>query len=226
MKIMEYARKIKNKLVPQKTCFRKIMFGICKGYKLQLDLSFQFRCFIGFYETEIAGFIKKYVESGYCCYDIGASSGYWSIALSSLAAPGRIYSFEADRKYADLLDKTISRNKTKSEITVFNNYVGNLVNGDTNSISIDHLVYENNLPKPDFIKMDIEGAEYDAFLGAMNVLKQFSPKIVAEVHSEDLRDNCRDLLEKIGYDVNVVDQNTLLTSRGNCYNGWLCCKKP
>ncbi len=218
--------KIKNKFVSNKICFRKVMFGICKGYSLPLNLSFQFRCFMGFYEMEICKFVKAYVKSGFCCYDVGASIGYYSIALSKLAAPGRIYSFEADKKCSDLLKDTITRNNNiKSEIVVLNDFVGNTINEDSMEVSIDWLVYEKNFPKPDFIKMDIEGAEYEAFLGARRLLKEFSPRIIVEVHSEDLRNNCKILLEEAGYKVLIVDQGGILPNRGDIYNGWLCCEK-
>ncbi len=226
MKIMEFLRQIKDKLVSNRICLRKVMFGICKGYYLPLNLSFQFRCFIGFYEIEICKFVKKYVKSGFCCYDVGASIGYYSIALSKLAAPGRIYSFESDKKYSDLLRDTIAHNSDiKSEIVILNNFVGNIINEDSGEVSIDWLVYEKNFPKPDFIKMDIEGAEYEAFLGARKVLKEFLPGIIVEVHSEGLRNNCKILLEEIGYKVLIIGQNDMLPVRGGAYNGWLCCEK-
>lgn len=222
---MELIRRIKNRLVPNKICFRKVMFGICKGYYLPLNLSWQFKTFMGFYEMEICKFVKAYVKPGYCCYDVGASVGYYSIALSKLAAPGRIYSFEADKKYSDLLKDTISRNDIQSKIVISNNFVGKTINENSREVSIDWLVYERGFPKPDFIKMDIEGAEYEAFLGARKVLKEFLPRIIVEVHSEDLRNRCKSLLEEIGYKVLVVNQDDRLPVRSGSYNGWLCCKK-
>jgi len=226
MKIIEGLRQIKNKLAPNKVCFRKVMFGIRKGYYLPLNLGFQFRCFIGFYEIEISRFVKTYVKSGFCCYDVGASSGYYSMAFSKLAAPGRIYSFEADKKYCNLLENTVNRNKnTKSQISTLNYFVGNIINENSRLVTIDYLVYERKFRKPDFIKMDIEGAEYEAFLGARKVLKEFYPRIIVEVHSENLKNSCKILLEEIGYKVIVVNENNILPTRGAGYNGWLCCEK-
>lgn len=41
--------------------------------------------------------------------------------------------------------------------------------------SIDHIVEQSKLSHVDFIKMDIEGAEYDALLGARDVIEKYHP---------------------------------------------------
>jgi len=45
------------------------------------------------------------------------------------------------------------------------------------AIDLDSFVEQNKLPKVDFIKADIEGAERDMLMGAKRVLKEFAPKI-------------------------------------------------
>ena len=140
MRIVKGLSEIKNKFVSNKIHFRRVKFGICRGYYFPINLRFQFRCFLGLYEMEICKFIKKYVEPQFCCYDIGSSIGYYSIALSHLAAPGKIYSFEADVKYCDLLRQTVQLNNVKSELIVSNNFIGNNVN--EKQVSIDWLVYK------------------------------------------------------------------------------------
>lgn len=44
-------------------------------------------------------------------------------------------------------------------------------------VSLDDWVVENKIPKIDFIKADIEGAERNLLLGATNILKKFKPKL-------------------------------------------------
>lgn len=54
------------------------------------------------------------------------------------------------------------------------------------TLSIDDLVREKNLPRVDFIKMDIEGAELPALKGAENTLKEFKPKLaISAYHKQD-----------------------------------------
>ena len=45
------------------------------------------------------------------------------------------------------------------------------------ALKIDTIVKELDLEKVNFIKMDIEGAEVDAFLGAEQIIKNFKPKL-------------------------------------------------
>jgi FkbM family methyltransferase len=44
-------------------------------------------------------------------------------------------------------------------------------------VSLDSWVAENNIPRIDFIKADIEGAERYMLLGATQILKDFSPRL-------------------------------------------------
>ncbi|MDR0336661.1 MAG: FkbM family methyltransferase [Planctomycetaceae bacterium] len=45
------------------------------------------------------------------------------------------------------------------------------------AISLDEFVRQQNIPRIDFIKADIEGAERHLLMGAKNVLKEFAPKL-------------------------------------------------
>ena len=59
----------------------------------------------------------------------------------------------------------------------------NLLNVKT--ITIDDLVKIHNM-EPNFIKLDIEGAEFDALQGSLNVLNLYHPNICIE---------CTDIIE-------------------------------
>lgn len=52
--------------------------------------------------------------------------------------------------------------------------------------SIDHICDKNAYKRLDFIKMDIEGSEYDALLGAKNVIRKWHPLLaICVYHKED-----------------------------------------
>ena len=54
--------------------------------------------------------------------------------------------------------------------------------GSTTTLSIDDFVKRNNIVKIDFIKMDIEGAESEALIGAINTITKFRPKLAIAIY--------------------------------------------
>lgn len=54
------------------------------------------------------------------------------------------------------------------------------------TLSIDDMVKEKNLERVDFIKMDIEGAEVPALVGAKETIRRYKPKLaICVYHKED-----------------------------------------
>ena len=49
--------------------------------------------------------------------------------------------------------------------------------------TVDNLVTAKKIPRPDFVKIDVQGAELDVLIGMSNALKMCKPKILVEVHS-------------------------------------------
>ncbi|MEM2522671.1 MAG: FkbM family methyltransferase [Candidatus Bathyarchaeia archaeon] len=49
--------------------------------------------------------------------------------------------------------------------------------------TIDNLIAAEKVPTPDFIKIDVQGAELDVLIGASNTIKRCKPKLLIEVHS-------------------------------------------
>jgi len=65
---------------------------------------------------------------------------------------------------------------------------GNNVKGSlqVTTLAIDDFVRERELPKVDFIKMDIEGAELNALKGAEETLRQFRPNLAISIYHRDV----------------------------------------
>ena len=67
--------------------------------------------------------------------------------------------------------------------------------------AIDDLI-KQGYEKPDIIKIDVEGAEYDVLVGAKNTLMQYQPNILLATHDCHLpgvRQKCVQFLEELGY---------------------------
>lgn len=69
---------------------------------------------------------------------------------------------------------------------------------DVAAISLDEFVYEEGNPPPDFIKLDVEGAEGKAMAGARRVLSERRPGLLLEIHGEPGRE-VWSVLQELGY---------------------------
>jgi hypothetical protein len=68
------------------------------------------------------------------------------------------------------------------EISSFLSKVSHTKRGDTLAISIDNLGEALALPRLDWIKVDIEGAEVEALKGARQTLQRYKPTLWIEFH--------------------------------------------
>jgi FkbM family methyltransferase len=77
------------------------------------------------------------------------------------------------------------------------------------SISIADFCEQNAIEKIDFIKMDIEGGEINVLESSKEILEKLRPKMIIEPHyvgNELSTSACQQILESIGYEVNLITQ--------------------
>jgi FkbM family methyltransferase len=70
---------------------------------------------------------------------------------------------------------------------------------------IDDLIGQDGIAAPQFIKVDVEGAEPAVLRGAMNTLHTIRPVLAIEVHSAASAVECADLLTSLGYRLRVIE---------------------
>jgi len=137
--------------------------------------------------------------------DAGANVGIFSAFASNKCCAdnecGRVYAFEPVPENIKILEQTAALNKgivmmpyalsdTSSVTDIYldskgistHTIIRELSQKSMNKIQIqtttlDHFVHQNNIPRIDFIKSDIEGAERYMLMGAKQVLKDFAPKL-------------------------------------------------
>jgi len=74
------------------------------------------------------------------------------------------------------------------------------------AVTIDHYTEANAL-KPDYIKIDVEGAELQVLEGARNVLREYRPVVFCELHKfnwdsfHTSESKLRDYLAEVGYEM-------------------------
>ena len=171
-----------------------------------------------FWEHTVALAIRDYCRPGDVVFDVGANAGGLALIMSRLVGPrGIVLAFEASPR---IIDKT-HYNLVKAgchNVTLFHKAVwhrsGDLVNmapgGHLNdrievssgtgmrvrTVALDDIAVAGDF-RPSFVKMDIEGAEFDALRGMKRLLTDARPILVLEQSPDDMR--CHALLAELGY---------------------------
>lgn len=219
------AAAIKNAIVSDQPRYLKVRRGPARGAILRTTYRWGSRTIFGLYESEITRYLRRYVNSGDVCYDIGAAGGYYAFAFARLAAPGRVYSFEMDEECAMQLEALTARNEhLGSVVSVHQTRVGD-ADLDESRTSLDAIVYKHGWQKPDVVKIDAEGSELDILRGAERLLRDHHPRLIIEVHSMHLEKACQRLLENASYKPIVVSNRLVMAEnafRGVGHNRWLC----
>lgn len=75
---------------------------------------------------------------------------------------------------------------------------------EVTATTIDELVKELDLEKVDWVKIDVEGVEYDVLRGMASVLEKNLPRLVIEVHSAESGRLVREYLRARGYATRIT----------------------
>jgi FkbM family methyltransferase len=153
-------------------------------------------------------FFEKNFKAGDTLWDIGSHHGHYSIFAASIVnSDKQVFSFEPDPDARVMQLKNIALNHFEKKITVFDfaisgknevlqfmaeggnsnsHLVKGLPEGNTANIlsvqgrTIDSMLEE--LPAPDFIKIDVEGAEIDVLRAASKLLENKKVQFICELH--------------------------------------------
>lgn len=77
-------------------------------------------------------------------------------------------------------------------------------NMEINAVSIDDFVFEQDNIPPDFLKIDVEGAESLVIEGAQRTLEEYRPEIFLAIHGYEIDQICRRQLENLNYKLTNV----------------------
>ncbi|MEP6693954.1 MAG: FkbM family methyltransferase [Chloroflexota bacterium] len=197
------------------------------------------------YEPNVTAVFRERLRPGMHVLDIGANIGYYTMLSASLVGPsGSVTAIEPNPESAKLLEASRRANSfdnvtvlqvaagREPALLVLHGFYSNamtsavpenaaaLINSTTvPSFRVDDLIPRDR--KIDFVKIDVEGAEYNALLGATELIKRFHPTIVSEfspdtmpgISGVDGRQYLRFLLD-FGYKIAVIDVAGTLTDCG------------
>ncbi len=151
------------------------------------------------------GDVRIGVQPGDIVLDAGACFGDTAVAFASLAGPdGHVHTFDPLPTHVRVSRHNAQQNGLASRISVFPFAVGrrsanldrvleteqgaspgfSIVGKEATLpiISIDDFVKARDVPRVDFIKMDIEGSELAALQGAVETIRRWRPRLAISLY--------------------------------------------
>ncbi|HEV2284296.1 MAG TPA: FkbM family methyltransferase, partial [bacterium] len=182
---------------------RRVRFGIGRGLVLLLNRRHELQKELGLWEIEAQPIYKRWVTRGSTVFDIGASGGDSALLLARLAAPGTVVAFEPDPALRRRLPQNAALNPGLPPLFILPWFAG-ARDDDGGTVTLDSIVARGTVPPPQFIKVDVDGAELDVLAGAQQVLASHRPILFVEVHGIDRERDCVAFLHSRGYEVRIV----------------------
>jgi FkbM family methyltransferase len=175
------------------------------GGKIVCDLSIPYECMVWLKQEEERDLqiLRKLLRPSDKFVDCGANIGLWSLSAAPVVGPeGKVFAFEPNPKTADKLCHNIEMSGFQN-IQVFRSAVGasagqqlleaeahhnvsRIVQDTSNStIAVDTVTLDSVLESEKIagFKIDIEGYELPALLGAQKILERDGPWLCVEFNS-------------------------------------------
>ncbi|MEO1065184.1 MAG: FkbM family methyltransferase [Actinomycetota bacterium] len=185
---------------------------------------------VGTNERPVQEALEQLLEPGSTCYDVGANIGYFTLLASRLVGPaGRVVAFEpapenlavlagnVERNGADnvlLSSRAVSRSTGADRLQLASFSGGHSLveaaGGNTGvaplveTVALDDFVDTAGVPRPDLVKIDVEGAELLVLEGMTRLLGEGGPIVLVEADGAD----------EAEHDRRLAPISELLTDRG------------
>ncbi len=213
-RLSRWLRGVLNRAAPKGRTVVKVEAGGLKGARLELDLHSEKDYWLGTYEPDLQDAIRRLIVPGSVAYDVGANIGYISLLLARQVGPqGKVIAIEALPANVERLKRNLELNAFAANVRTVQAAVvdkerkvkflvhastsmGKAVGSagreelykdeiDVNGVSLDNYVFQQGNPKPDALKMDIEGGEVLAVKGMQRILKELKPILLIELHGQE-----------------------------------------
>jgi FkbM family methyltransferase len=184
---------------------------------------------LGSYEYEKRRAFEAAVSPGSVVFDIGAHAGFYTLLASELVgSTGKVVAFEPLPRNLAFLRSHLDLNAVDNAeviaaaVSDVDGAVGFQDGPDSSTgfisssggrrvaaVSLDALVHEGNIPRPDFLKIDVEGAEMDVLRGGRRTLEEGSPALFLATHGKDVHASCCEFLKSLGYALEPIVGKTI-----------------
>ncbi|MDJ0747768.1 MAG: FkbM family methyltransferase [Xenococcaceae cyanobacterium MO_167.B27] len=218
------------KLIPRELQI-PILQGKLKGKKWIVGSS-QHGCWLGSYEYDKQLLFEQTITPGSTVYDLGGHVGFYTLLASVLVGnTGKVISFEPLPDNLKYLKKHLQINNISNTQIVeaavcerngiayfethnssFQGHLGSNGTLQVKTVSLDELITKEKLPIPNYLKIDVEGAEVQVLQGAKQILTEFHPTIFLATHGDKLQKECCQFITDLGYQLRAISEKDLADS--------------
>ena len=202
----------------------EIRSGVAAGMRWKRYHTYVNGFWLGHYELGIQQLLERELKSGETFFDVGANAGFFTLVSAKLVGPsGRCVAFdpspENDRVIREQLElnglsNCVSVQKAvgaRAETAMFafpepGSSVGHLGAAGQGEQSIEVQVITldeaaREYGRPDFIKLDVEGADIEAVRGAAGLLSGARPRWLIELHTDECQRELGRMLAEANYEI-------------------------
>jgi len=200
---------------------RKILFKV-DGIKFTLVDSASIKVVLPQWEKWIWDYLK--VKSGNIFLDVGAHVGKYALQVAKVVGEnGLVIAIEPNRENYLALIKNITINKIenilayniaawhkdckmklfiadKGELHSLKEKTGGLESVWVEARRLDNVIKGHRV---NWIKIDVEGAEYEVLRGLENTLKEYKPKLIVEVKKKNL-ERIKKFMTQVNYNITPI----------------------
>lgn len=219
----------------KKLCFgdgkkpRKIWFGRAAGTIFEIDPAKKSQRILGLDEWEIARDFQRLAKAAGSFIDVGASDGYYCVLAQRFHPGMRIVGCDPASWEVGRAERHFELN-FPAGVPSFS-FVRRFVGRGTGEDFITLDAVAEGLPRPVFVKIDVDNYELDVLQSGPKLLAEADTLLLIETHSVELEKNCIGLLTERGFVCRVIKNAwwrlALPETRGGptIQNRWLVAEK-
>jgi FkbM family methyltransferase len=160
-------------------------------------------------EISVQEAMLRHVAPGSTFYDVGANLGFFALLAARMVGPeGRVYAWEPAPANAAAIRRNVAINgfenvvveeraasdhsgrgrlqivddQSWSKLEEYGQHPGTEEILDVELVALDDVVAAGEVPPPDVVKIDVEGAEIAVLAGMEAILREHRPAVICELH--------------------------------------------
>jgi FkbM family methyltransferase len=188
---------------------------------------------LGTTEMDVQQLLAQHVAKGSVVYDVGAHIGFFTVLGAGLVGPsGRVVAFEPlpanitqlrhniainAFQHVQVVEAAVAESAGRAELQLVGNSTGPKLASagrhpdakgsiDVETLALDKWLAESGERPPNFVKIDVEGAEIEVIRGMRDILERYRPVILCEMHGRN--QEYVTLISSLGYDARCLNETT------------------